>query len=156
MSKKANPTAIGLFIIVGLALGVIGLVLFSSTKLFTKTRQVILYFSDSLNGLYEGAPVKYRGVTIGSVKKVMIHFNQATNDYAMPVLIELQENLLRERMAEQAELLTDASFDLRISQGLRASLQAESLVTGVLFIEVHPTENAPPPVFHQLEKIYPE
>ena len=45
MSKKANPTVIGLFIIVGLALGVIGLVLFSSTKLFTKTRQVILYFS---------------------------------------------------------------------------------------------------------------
>ena len=156
MSKKANPTAIGLFIIVGLSLGVIGLVLFSSSRLFTKTREVIMYFGDSLNGLYEGAPVKYRGVAIGSVKKVMIHFNQATNDYAMPVLIELQENLLRDRMKEQADLLTDASFDMRIKQGLRGSLQAESLVTGVLYIEIHPTENAPPPVFHQLEKIYPE
>src|SRR5580765_7049217 len=109
MSKKANPTYIGLFIVAGLALGVCALVIFSSSRLFTRTREFILYFSDSLNGLNEGAPVKYRGVTIGSVKKVMIHYNQATNDYAMPVLIELQENLLRERMAEQAELLTDAS-----------------------------------------------
>ena len=46
----------------------------------------------------EGAPVKFRGVTIGSVKRVMVHFNQATNDYAMPVIIELEEKLLRERM----------------------------------------------------------
>jgi paraquat-inducible protein B len=59
-------------------------------------------------------------------------------------------------MKEQADLLTDAAFDMRIKQGLRGSLQAESLVTGVLYIEVHPTENAPPPVFHQLEKMYPE
>jgi paraquat-inducible protein B len=156
MSKKANPTAIGMFIIVGVALGVLGLILFSSSRWFSRTREVIAYFSDSLNGLNEGAPVKYRGVTIGSVKKVMINFNQATNDFAMPVIIELQENLIGDRLGEKAELLSDSSFDLRIKQGLRGSLQAESLVTGVLYIEIHPTENAPPPIYHQIEKRYPE
>ena len=40
--------------------------------------------------------------------------------------------------------------------GLRASLQTESLVTGVLYIEPRSNPNAPPPVFHQLKKIYPE
>jgi paraquat-inducible protein B len=35
-------------------------------------------------------------------------------------------------------------------------LQAESLVTGVLYIEVRRSPNAPPPVFHQLKVIYPE
>ena len=36
MSKKINTTSIGLFIVTGVALGVIGLLLFSSSKLFTQ------------------------------------------------------------------------------------------------------------------------
>mgnify|MGYP006349464133 CR=1 FL=1 len=67
MSKKANPTSIGLFIFVGLGLGVAGVLLFSSSRLFTRTAERVLYFNSSLNGLNEGAPVKYRGVTIGAV-----------------------------------------------------------------------------------------
>ena len=58
MSKKINPTSIGLFIVIGVALGVSGVLLFSSFKLFSRTRDLILYFDDSLNGLNEGAPVK--------------------------------------------------------------------------------------------------
>jgi paraquat-inducible protein B len=131
-------------------------VIFSSSRLFTRTREFILYFSDSLNGLNEGAPVKYRGVTIGSVKKVMIHYNQATNDYAMPVVIEIQENLLRERLQEESDVFTDTGIDQRIRLGLRGSLQAESLVTGVLYVEIHPTGNEIPPVYHQVVKIYRE
>jgi len=100
MSQKPNPTAIGLFIVVGVALGVTGLLLFSSSKLFTKTRDLIVYFDGSVNGLNPGAPVKYRGVTIGSVKRVMAHFNQAAEDNAMPVIIEIEEKLIRERMGD--------------------------------------------------------
>jgi len=157
MSKKINTTSIGLFIVTGLALGVIGLLLFSSSKLFTRTRDCIVYFNDSLNGLNEGAPVKYRGVTVGSVKRVMVHFNQATNDYAMPVIIELEEKLLRDRMGDASiEVFSERAMEERIHSGLRASLQSESLVTGVLYIEVRPNPNAPPPVFHQIKKLYPE
>jgi paraquat-inducible protein B len=157
MSKKINTTSIGLFIVTGVALGVIGLLLFSSSKLFTRTRDCIVYFNESLNGLNEGAPVKYRGVTIGSVKRVMVRFNQATNDYAMPVIIQLEEKLIRERMGDDSmEVFTESAMTERIHWGLRASLQSESLVTGVLYIEVRPNPNAPPPVYHQLKKIYPE
>ena len=95
MSTKTNTTTIGLFIVTGVALGVTGLLLFSSSKLFSPTIDNIVYFNESLNGLNEGAPVKYRGVTIGSVKQVMVQFNQATNDVSMPVIIELEEKLLR-------------------------------------------------------------
>ena len=98
MSKKANPTSIGIFIFIGLLLGVCGLLLFTSSKLFTPTAKFIIYFDNSLSGLNEGAPVKYRGVTIGSVSRVMIHYNQATNDSAMPVIIELREDLIRRRL----------------------------------------------------------
>jgi paraquat-inducible protein B len=44
----------------------------------------------------------------------------------------------------------------RIQHGIRASLQPVSLVTGVLYIDIRPNPNAPPPVFHQLQKRYPE
>ena len=162
MSKKINTTSIGLFIVTGVALGVIGLLLFSSSKMFSKTRDVIVYFNESLNGLNEGAPVKYRGVTIGSVKRVMIRFNQAANDSAMPVLLEIQEKLVHERLGDEAGVLfysrlhEDQARAERIKQGLRASLQTESLVTGVLYVDMHIDPDAPPPVFHQLEKIYIE
>lgn len=156
MSKKINTTSIGLFIVTGVALGVIGLLLFSSSKMFAKTKDLIVYFNESLNGLNEGAAVKYRGVTIGSVKRVMVQYNQATNDYAMPVIIELEEKLLRERMPALNYAFSESGMAERLRQGLRASLETESLVTGVLYVGIDIDPNAPPPVFHQLEKIYPE
>lgn len=157
MSKKVNTTSIGLFIVVGLALGVTGLLLFSSSKMFSKTRDGIVYFNQSLNGLSEGAPVKYRGVTVGSVKRVMVKFNQDPNDFAMPVIFEVEEKLMRERVGEEfGEFFTDKQVAERVKQGLRASLQTESLVTGVLYVDVRMNTNAPPAVYHQLKKIYPE
>ena len=110
MSTKTNTTTIGLFIVTGVALGVTGLLLFSSSKLFSPTIDRIVYFNESLNGLNEGAPVKYRGVTIGSVKQVMVQFNQATNDVSMPVIIELEEKLLRRRLGSHSmEVFTKRS-----------------------------------------------
>jgi paraquat-inducible protein B len=156
MSKKANPTAIGLFIVIGVVLGVSGLLLFSSARLFSHPRQCIVYFNESLNGLNEGAPVKYRGVAIGSVKRVMVRFNQATNDYAMPVIIEIEQKLISERLGEPSDVFTEEALAERIKRGLRASLQAENLVTGVLYIDIRPEPNATPSVFHQLNKNYPE
>jgi paraquat-inducible protein B len=156
MSQKANPTLIGLFILIGVALGVTGLLLFGSSKLFSHTREFILYFDETLNGLNEGAPVKYRGVTIGSVKKVMIHSDQARSDFAMPVIIQLEESLIEERMGDQSELFSKRSLDERIKRGMRASLKPESLVTGVLYIEIQHDPTAPPPVFHQIVARYPE
>ena len=156
MSQKPNPVSIGLFIVIGAALGVAGLLLFSSSKLFTKTLDCIIYFDQSLNGLQEGAPVKIRGVTIGSVKRVMVRFNEATNDYGMPVIIELQEKLINERLGEPLDIFTGPWLEERVRNGMRASLQAESLVTGVLYIELRRNPNAPPPVSHQLKPLYPE
>src|SRR5208282_3590951 len=43
-----------------------------------------------------------------------------------------------------------------VRNGLRASLQTNSLLTGVLFVGLEFEPNAPPPGFHQLEKIYAE
>lgn len=156
MSKKINSTSIGLFIVTGIVLGVAGVLTFSSVRFFSPTHDIIAYFDESLNGLNEGAPVKYRGVTVGSVKRVMVRFNQATNDYSMPVVLEMDEKLLRRRIADASYMFSEAVLHERIKRGLRASLQTESLVTGLLYVDVRLNPAAPEPVFHQLEKLYPE
>src|SRR6478609_2583077 len=93
MSKRANPAVIGVFIVVGAGLAVVGLLLFSSQNLFHPRQRQILYFNASLKGLNPGAPVKYRGVTIGKVAEVLIRHNQASNDFSMPVVIAIDKKV---------------------------------------------------------------
>jgi paraquat-inducible protein B len=99
---------------------------------------------------------------VGSVKRVMVQFNQATNDNAMPVILELEDKLVRQRLGDEAGQLfyshiTDARVrEERIKRGLRASLQTESLVTGVLYVDMRINPHASPPVFHQLKELYVE
>lgn len=156
MSKKANPTAIGLFIVVGLALAVIGLIIFTSGKFFTKREKFILYFDASLKGLNAGAPVKLRGVTIGSVVEVLINHNQASNDYSMPVIIEIDEAMAQAKSDRNVNLANRRLLTDMVRNGLRGRLDAASLVTGVLYVDLSSVPNAPPPIYHQLKPEYPE
>ncbi len=155
MSKKANPTLIGLFIIVGLVLGVGAIFLFGSSQFFSRTRNYILYFDSSLQGLDPGTPVKFRGVTIGRVAEVLIHFNQGPADSTLPVIIEINEALLDKR-SEQTFRLTDAAqFDNYIRRGLRGHLEIQSILTGLLYVDLDFLP-ATPPKFHQLKPVYTE
>jgi paraquat-inducible protein B len=156
MSQKANPTFIGLFIVIGVVLGVAGLIAFSSGKWFRKQERFILYFNASLKGLNPGAPVKLQGVTIGSVVDVLIAHNQKTNDFAMPVIIEINQNLLQAKSDRFVDIASQTTFEGFVKKGLRGKLDAESLVTGVLYIELEILRDATPPVFHQLMPEYPE
>jgi len=156
MSKKANPTSIGLFFVVGLALGVAGLLIFSSRSIFHPRQKDILYFNASLKGLNPGAPVKFRGVTIGSVVEILIRHNQASNDYSMPVVIAIDKKLAQSKSDDLLLVGSQSKLDQLISQGLRGRLDAESLVTGVLYVGLDIVPNAPSPVFHQLTPEYHE
>lgn len=151
MSKKISPTLIGTFVVCGVLLTVGALILFGSFEWFKKTDRAILYFGGSLNGLVPGATVKYRGVDIGSVKEVLIHRNQSRDDPAMPVIIEIERDLLRRKMDQEAlALRNDTMFKAAVDQGLRGKLGVQSLVTGLLYVELAFVPDAPPPKFHQL------
>ncbi len=156
MSKKANPTIIGLFFVVGLALNVAALLIFSSRSLFHPRQKDILYFNSSLKGLNPGAPVKYRGVTIGSVIEIRIRHNQASNDFTMPVIIALDKKLAQSKSDELLEVGSKEKLDQLIKHGFRAQLDSESLVTGVLYVGLDMLPNPPPPVFHQMKPEYLE
>ena len=156
MSKKANPTSIGLFFVMGAALGVAALVIFSSRTLFRPQQIDILYFDASLKGLSPGAPVKFRGVTIGKVVEVLIRHNQASDDFSMPVIIAIDKKLAQSKADQELEIGSRARLDQLIRQGMRGRLDADSLVTGVLYVALDIVPDAPPPVFHQLTPEYHE
>jgi paraquat-inducible protein B len=78
MSIRANPRAIGLFLIGGLALAVGGTAVLASTAWFEKRTTFISFFQESVNGLEVGAPVKFQGVPVGSVTGILIQIDQTT------------------------------------------------------------------------------
>jgi len=99
--------------------------------------------------------VKFRGVTIGKVQEVLIRHNQSSADFAMPVIIAIDTKVTQTKSDEHIQFGKDRLSYL-IEQGFRARLDAESLVTGVLYIGMERLPNPPAPVFHQLKSEYPE
>ena len=135
MNKKISPTLIGAFVMGALGLLVIAMIAFGSGQLFRKTKNFVLYFDGSVNGLHIGAPVKFKGVEIGSVKDILLQLNQDMQVSKIPVIIEIDLKKMTSRgasgaVAEQQEAFQTAVHD----RGLRGQLRTESLVTGVLYV----------------------
>ena len=89
MNKKISPTLIGAFVIGAIALLVIAIIVFGSGRLFKQTREFVLYFETSVNGLRVGAPVKFKGVEVGSVKNIVLQLEKDTQVARIPVIIEI-------------------------------------------------------------------
>ena len=135
MNKKISPAVIGAFVLGAVALIVIAILVFGSGRLFRQTRDFVLYFDNSVNGLRIGAPVKVKGVAIGSVKDIRLQLEQGAEVNKIPVIIEIDLGKMTSRgatsaIAENRELLRSAVYD----RGLRAQLEMESLVTGLLYV----------------------
>jgi len=134
MSKKGNRTLIGLFVLGAVALAILAVIILGSGRLFHETRTTVMYFEGSVKGLSVGAPVVFRGVKIGSVSDIRIHYDPQTKAIQIPVYAEFPlQGILPEDPAtgrrrapgDQKELLEHF-----IKRGLRAQLEMQSIVTG--------------------------
>lgn len=136
MNKKVSPTLIGAFVVGALALVVIAVLMFGSGRFFRTTKDFVLYFDGSVNGLRVGAPVKFRGVEIGSVKNILLRLENDPEVLRIPVIIELELEKFTSKGATGAALEDPEVRKQLISQGLRGQLQMESFVTGLLFVGI--------------------
>jgi paraquat-inducible protein B len=137
MNKKISPAMIGAFVLGAIALIVIAILVFGSGRLFRQTRNFVLYFDSSVNGLRIGAPVKVKGVEVGSVKDIRLLVGQGTGGDKIPVIIEIDlKKLIRRGAAAAAETTVDpeAMQKVIVDRGLRGQLDMESLVTGLLYV----------------------
>ncbi len=138
MNSRPSARLVGAFVMLAVGLAVAGVIVFGSGQLFRGTENFVIYFEGSLAGLNRGAPVKYRGVQIGTVTDVLFQIlgsQRSQDDPRLPVIVELDEQRLMARGSEVD--LGDAQFiDSLIDEGLRAHIAIESFVTGRRYVEL--------------------
>ena len=134
MSEKPHTVAIGAFVL-GALLIALSIALFLLGSGFGKNEKVVMVFDGSVKGLNVGAPLALRGVTVGQVTDVEVLLDTNSVDFLMVVEADL--------ISENIHFKGKESDDLReelLRRGLRAQLNTQSLLTGLLYIELdfHP------------------
>jgi paraquat-inducible protein B len=156
MSIRANPTAIGLFLIGAIALGVTGTAVLGSTAWFDQRVKFISFFGETVNGLENGAPVKFQGVPIGSVTALGIQINERDKTFQVPIEYEIDLTRLTTLTGKYVNLADKTVLRQQITDGLRAGLTMESIVTGQLYIELSYKADAKPPELEPRRTAFPE
>jgi paraquat-inducible protein B len=151
MSKRANPTVIGAFVVGALALLVVGVVAFGSMNLFRRPLTYVMFFDTTVSGLGVGADVEFRGVKLGQVSRIESRWG--TEWIAVYVKLDLRTiRGLREHDAqEMGEMLSKAIRE----HGLRAQLRWQNFVTGQLFVALDLFPKTPIKLVG-LDKVVPE
>ena len=149
MGKRVSPTVIGAFVVASFAILVMALIVVGSGRMFAKPIRFICMFQGNLNGLKVGAPVKVRGVQIGTVAAIELRLlpsqgriRSDIKELRLPVLVDLDRSQLMARGGTGAALET-AGFEDLVKRGLRAQLDTESLLTGLLYIDLDLHPGAP-------------
>ena len=115
------------------------------------TESYVVNFKQSIRGLSVGAPVEFRGVSVGEVVNIGLAFDPKTFEIVQPVEFYLYPERMQARSLINGELIpypkTRAEQLKRIKafieKGLRAQLRTGSLLTGQLYIGIDLFPDAP-------------
>jgi paraquat-inducible protein B len=140
--NRANPAVVGTFVIGAIALIVIGLLVFGGTGWFVQRNTYVAYFPGSVKGLQVGAPVDFRGVTIGEVTDIKVLFNPQDVSARIPVVMELDPTQI-EVAGRDVVVSEEEDAERLIEAGFRAQLQSQSFLTGLLFVNLDFYPDAP-------------
>ena len=136
MKRKPNTKIIGAFVTAAILLLVAMVLFFGSASLLTQSVRFILFFDQSVNGLAAGSPVKFRGVPVGSVERIMIRAEgQDKESTAIPVIIKLDRSRLERDLGVSETAFSPETIHESIERGLVGQLNLESFITGQLFVE---------------------
>lgn len=139
MSAKANYFKIGAFILSALTITVIAIVVLSGDRWFKKVMYWESYFDESVQSLAVGAPIKYRGVQIGTVEAIEFVGDVYGQDLSTEDRLRYGRYV---RVIGSAIHATphlskeegEASLASSIVSGLRVRLTSQG-VTGVVYVE---------------------
>jgi paraquat-inducible protein B len=98
----------------------------------------VVSFSQSVRGLQPGAPVAYRGLRVGTVRRIMLEELLARRGEGpgapIPVLIRLEPGRLFSQDSAEAVDGLKAQIAAGVPNGLRATLESGNLLTGALMV----------------------
>ena len=123
----------------------------------------LLVFEGSVRGLSPGAPVDFRGLTIGEVTRIGVSIDPATLAFTIPVLVKVfPERLLsRHFIGDTVPIAESTGVRLArmrklVANGLRAQLRSGNLLTGQLYVALDIFPDAPKIKQDLLAKTPPE
>lgn len=139
-NNEINYFKIGAFVLVGLGLIVFALLLFGSSKLLEREVYIETYFEESIQGISDGTPVKYRGLQIGYVKNISFTSEIYKNNEDLDKKVHARSIYVKIAITSKlfTELTTEGvkQFLLKeVAQGLRVKLVAQGL-TGTSYLEL--------------------
>ena len=137
-NSKNSSLAIGTFIVGAIVLIFAALLFFSGGRLFTNKEHVVMYFEGTVQGLQIGAPVKLKGVVLGEITDIQINFQSYDKKITTPqtIITAVTADLVMEKINRQTANAKDGFFNGAIENGLRAQLNFQSFLTGLLYVEL--------------------
>ena len=133
METKVNLVAVGVFVIVLTVTAIASVLYLSSSKFYRKDRDIYqTNMTESVAGLNVNAPVRYRGVDVGSVRAIAIS----------------PDNVEQVRVTLEIERGTPIKTDTV------AMLQTQGL-TGIAFVDLIGGRSASPPLAAKPGEAYP-
>jgi phospholipid/cholesterol/gamma-HCH transport system substrate-binding protein len=127
MARQSTNLVIGLFVILGVCLGVVAIIWVGATSYFQKGETYISYFDESVQGLQVDSSVKFRGVDVGRVESIRV----APDNHLIGVVMKIN---MRDELQKNA-----------VSQ-----LKAAG-ITGIMFVELDLKEPSEPDLSPKIE-----
>lgn len=142
MKTKVSPTVVGLFVLGALLLGMVALFSFGGVNFFSKPERFIVYFDESIHGLDEGSPVKFRGVRIGRVVGLKVRAippdaaDVGESRSVVAVVCELSRDVVADGQGNAIDVSDREELRRLVDSGLRAQLGVIGYATGLLYVEL--------------------
>ncbi len=136
MKTKVSPAIVGMFVIGAFALLIIALLTFGGVNFFAKPQRFVVYFDESVHGLNLGSSVQLRGVPVGRVVDLNVHYDSGTHNSVVAVVCEFSKNKVTDAKGQAINVADRAELQLLVDNGLRARLDVQGLATGLLFVEL--------------------
>lgn len=125
---------VGLLIVLGTA-AVLGVVLFLSGDRWRRGQSFESYFSESVQGLEVGGPVKFRGVTLGRVSQIGLVSAEYSLRDTEPMDLQKFRQVYVRYTIDPTRVGRVPDTESAIRTGLRARIAAQG-ITGLSYIEL--------------------
>lgn len=120
MASQRTKFALGLFVTCGIGMMFLAVIWLGMSRYFKKGRYYATYFNESVQGLDADSPVKYRGVSVGRVERIVV----APDANLIQVVLKIE---------------SDQSLDNNIFAQLKSIG-----ITGSMFVELDRKKNGAP------------